>query len=310
MSVEKTLKNQARSILAKNNWQKSIVGFLCVCTVFGIIYSIIELSTMLITDDMLSKPLNMAIMIAVALLCGVGFILLTPIYTGYVRFIANSKNNETGDIQDIFYYFNKGRYIDTVQLNLCLFIRYAVLFILCALPVTACLILEGVMPNYWLAFEIGAVWTGIIGIVAYFMLSRFWVMTQYLYVADFDYRKESEIIKASSYVVKKNFGKILSLYISFILYGLLCFFVLPIVFVYPYFKHTTVLSYSYIYQMETKNPKSLYFKQETEEEDLVADKSEDTTTEESLQDKEEISDGLDETSNDKTVENITEFDNN
>lgn len=258
MSVEATLKKQAKEILAKENWAKSIMGFLCVLSVCGITFLIVDLSTYFITDDIFSKPIYIAIMIGIALVGIIAFIMLSPFYTGYIKFIADSKNQKTGDVQNFIYYFEKKRYLDTVQLNLSLFVRYAVLFIVCALPLALFLVLMNIMPDYETGFKIGALWSGIIGVVVLFIVSRFYVMVQYLYVSDFDYRKEKEIIKASRYMVKKNFGKIMNLYISFIVYWLLSFFMIPVVFVYPYFKHTAVLSYSYIYELEKSNFVSSY----------------------------------------------------
>lgn len=253
MSIEAKLKKQAREILAKDNWAKSITGFLCVLSVCCIALLIVDFSTYFMSDDILNKPVHIVIMVAIALVGVVGFILLSPVYTGYVKFIAESKDQKTGDIQSIFYYFAKGRYSKTVLLNLGLFFRYAMLFILCALPLVALLVLTEVKPDYETGFKIGAVWAGLIGGVIFIVISRFYVMVQYLYVSAFDYKKERELIKASRYMVKKNLGKIINLYLSFALYWLLSFFAIPIVFVYPYFKHTAVLSYSYIYEIEKGN---------------------------------------------------------
>ncbi len=253
MNIEKTLKKQAREILAKDNWLKSITGFLSVLSVCFMAVLVIDFATYFITDDILSKPIYIAIMVAIALVGIIGFVLLSPVYTGYVKFIYDSKEQKTGDIQSVFYYFAKGRYFNTVQLNLGLFFRYAMLFILCALPITALLILTEIKPDFETGLKIGALWAGIVGGVVFLALSRFYVMVQYLYVSNFEYKKEKELIKASRYMVKKNFGKITNLYISFALYWLLSFFVIPVVFVYPYFKHTAVLSYSYIYEIEKDN---------------------------------------------------------
>lgn len=258
MSIEATLKKQARSILAKDNWVKSIMGFLCVLSVYSITLLVIDLATYLITDDILSKPVNIAIMVGISLVGIIGFIMLSPFYTGYIRFIAECKEQKTGDVQNIIFYFKKKRYFQTVQLNLALIIRYAILFLLCAAPITALLVLMQTMPDYETGFKIGALWAGIVGAVVFVIFSRFYVMVQYLYVSGFEYRKEKELIKASRYMVKKNLGKIMSLYISFILYWLLCFFMIPLVFVYPYFKHTSILSYSYIYELEKSNTSSPY----------------------------------------------------
>ena len=102
-------------------------------------------------------------------------------------------------------------------------------------------------------------WLLILGALGYFLISRFYSLAQYLYVSDFHYRKERELVRASSYIVRKNFSKIISVYISFIPWMLLCFFAIPAVMVYPYFKHTTVLSYSYIYELANENPQSPYY---------------------------------------------------
>ena len=109
MSVEATLKKQAREILAKDNWAKSIMGFLCVLSVFSITFLVVDLSTYLMTDDILSKPINIAIMGAISLVGVVGFVLLSPFYTGYIKFIAESKEQKTGDAQNFVYYFAKGK---------------------------------------------------------------------------------------------------------------------------------------------------------------------------------------------------------
>lgn len=260
MSIEATLKKQAKDILAKDNWAKSILGFLCVLSVCGITLLAVDFSTLFMEDNILDKPVNIAIMLAIAMAGIIGFMLLSPFYTGYIKFIADSKNEKTGDVQSFIYYFDKKRYRNTLILNLSLFVRYATLFIICALPISAFLVLMETMPEYETGFKIGALWSGIIGAVAFFIISRFYVMVQYLYVSDFDYVREKELIKASKYMIKKNFGKVINLYISFIFYWLLSFFMIPLVFVYPYFKHTAILSYSYIYELENQNPASPYYK--------------------------------------------------
>ena len=260
MSIEATLKKQARDILAKDNWAKSILGFLCVLSVCGITLLVVDFSTLFMTDNIMDEPVNIIIMTAISLVGVIGFMLLSPFYTGYIKFISDSKNQKTGDVQSLIYYFDKKRYRNTLILNLSLLVRYATLFIICALPISVCLVFMETMPEYETGFKIGALWSGIIGGVAFFMISRFYVMVQYLYVSDFDYVKEKEIIKASKYMIKKNFGKVMNLYISFIIYWLLSFFMIPLVFVYPYFKHTAILSYSYIYEIEKQNPASPYYK--------------------------------------------------
>lgn len=281
MSIEATLKKQAKDILARDNWAKSILGFLCVLSVCGITLLVVDFSTFFMTDDILDKPVKIAIMIAIALVGVISFILLSPFYTGYIKFISDSKNQKTGDVQSFIYYFEKKRYRDTLQLNLSLFVRYAALFIICALPVTVFLALMQTMSEYETGLKIGALWSGIIGAVAFFIFSRFYVMVQYLYVSDFDYIKEKELIKASKYMIKKNFGKVMNLYISFIIYWLLSFFMIPLVFVYPYFKHTAILSYSYIYDLEKKNTASLYCKlnEQSQTEEQFNDKTEVQNTE-------------------------------
>lgn len=263
MSIESTLKKQSKAILAKNNWAKSIVGFLCVSTMFCLLYIIICIASLFMGEDFTTvteNPVNMALVFGISMIGLVVVILLSPIYTGYMKFIYECKNSKTGDIQNIFYYFAKGKYMDTIQLNLLLAVIHTLFLIICFAPGVVSLICAEIMPEYETVFQIVAVWLVIIGAIAYFLISRLYVMTQYLYVADFNYRKEKDLIKASLYMVKKNYSKIINLYISYILWSLMCYFVIPVVFVYPYFKHTAVLSYSYIYEMENNNPQSPYYR--------------------------------------------------
>lgn len=259
MSAEATLKKQAKLILAKNNWIKSIVGFLCVLSVLSLFFIILNIASIFLSKDIITNPIELAINIVFSILGLVIFILLSPVYTGYIKFISNCRNSETGNIQDVFYYFQKNKYFDTVQLNLLLAVKKISFLILFFLPAAIVLLCAEFMPNFKIAFQICAVWLILGGLVAYCLVSRLYILTEYLYVSDFNYRKEREITKASVYIVKKNYSKIISLYVSFILWGALCFFAIPVVFVYPYFKHTSILSYSYIYDLENNNPQSPYY---------------------------------------------------
>lgn len=258
MNAEKQLKKQAKLILAKNNWMKSVTGFLFVLTVLGLMFVFVSLGSVFVGEEMEKTPLNITLCGVISLVGVVAVILLSPIYTGYIKFISECRDSETGDIQNIFYYFQKGRYIDTIQINLLLLLKKGIWLVVCFLPAVVVLVCAEMFPEKKVVFQICAVWLGLGGMVAYFLISRRYIMTQYLYVADMQYRKENELIKASIYMVKKNYSKVISLYLSYIIWGIFCFFVLPIVFVYPYFKHSSILSYSYIYDMEKSDPQSPY----------------------------------------------------
>lgn len=258
MSAEKQLKKQAKDILAKDNWLKSIIGFLLVLTAFGVMFAFANLGSIFVEDGMEKNTLNIVLCGVFSLIGVAAFILLSPIYTGYIKFISECRDSDTGDIQNIFYYFAKGRYIDTVQINLLLLVKKGICLVVCFLPVVAMITCAEFISQYEVVFKICAVWLGIGAVVAYFLISRRYIMTQYLYVADMKYKKESDLIKASIYMVKKNYSRVISLYLSYIIWGLFCFFVLPVVFVYPYFKHSAILSYSYIYDIEKIDPQSPY----------------------------------------------------
>ena len=268
MSAENVLKKQTKVILGKNNWMKSVTGFLCVLTSLAIPFMLIYFSAAFLDDSFLKNntvdfsemnPVNAGICIVSAVLSLIVFVMLLPVYTGYIRFIAGCRNSQSGDIEDIFYYFQKGKYLDTVQLNMIILIRKTVWFLVLSLPAVFMLFLVAYFQEQRALWSICALWVGIFGLIGYLMVSRLYIMAQYLYVADFNYKRERDIIKASSYMARKNYGRIVSLYLSYILWGIFCFFVIPAVFVYPYFKHCAVLSYSYIYDMENSNPDSVYY---------------------------------------------------
>ena len=267
MNAEKMLKQQAKSILAKGNWAKSITGFLMVLLIFGIGFIVVEIAALFVQNSVTESgtvdfshlnAINIVLCIVISVLALAAVIMMSPMYTGYVRFIARCRDNESGNIEDIFYYFSKENYVDTIQLNIFLFIKKALCMLIFFLPVTVTLILAK-HTDYQTVFQIVSVWVGLGGLVGYFLFSRRYSMAEYLYVVDFQYRKESDIIKASAYMVRRNLGKIISLYFSYVLWFLFCFFVIPIVFVYPYFKHTFLLSQSYIYDIENNTPNSPYY---------------------------------------------------
>ena len=264
MNAEKMLKKQTKTILARDNWAKSITGFLMILLVLGIGFIVINIATLFIdslfTDDgNISFADISAVHIILCLLICVGalavLILMSPLYTGYIRFIDGCRNSVSGNINDIFYYFSKEKYFETVQFNIYLFIKKAVYLLLFSLPVVGLLLLSDNSP-YQTALRISAVWVGGACLFGYFFVSRFYILSEYLFVKDFRYEKESDIAKASKYIVKKNLGKIMGIYISYLGWLILCFLVIPIVFVYPYFKHTAVLSYSYLYDIENANLQS------------------------------------------------------
>ena len=259
ISIEGTIKKQAKQILAKNNWVKSIVGSLCVLSTVAIGVIIFNGATLFLSEDILSKPIDLAIMVFVAVVALVAYLLLSPVYTGYVRFIDKCKSSKTGDIEDVFYYFNKDKYIHTVQLNLMLALFYGVMFVVCFAPAIVMLVISSIGVGNEVVLQICALWLGIFGGLAFFFLSRFLNMATYLYVAGFNYRKEMELIKASVNIVKRNLARNINLYLSFLLWLIPCFFVLPIIFIYPYFKQSIVLSQFYVYDMENNNPSSPYF---------------------------------------------------
>ena len=134
MTAEASLKKQAKSILAQNNWVKSIVGGLCSMSVLGAFLIIFNFASMYLSEDILKKPVELGINIAISVAALVVFILLSPVYTGYIRFIAQCRGRETGNIKDVFYYFQRGKYADTVQLNLLLTLKKTALVILFFIP--------------------------------------------------------------------------------------------------------------------------------------------------------------------------------
>ena len=205
MSAENQLKKQAKVILAKNNWVKSITGFLFVLTILGIMFVFISVGSIFVEEGMEKTPLNIALCGGFSLIGVIAVILLSPIYTGYVRFISECRDFDTGDIQNIFYYFTKNRYIDTVQINLLLLVKKGMWLVVCFIPAVAMIVCAEFIPQYEVVFQICAVWLGIGAILAYFLISRRYIMAQYLYVADIKYKKENDIIKASIYMVKKNY---------------------------------------------------------------------------------------------------------
>ena len=187
MSAENVLKKQTKVILGKNNWMKSVTGFLCVLTSLAIPFMLIYFSAAFLDDSFLKNntvdfsemnPVNAGICIVSAVLSLIVFVMLLPVYTGYIRFIAGCRNSQSGDIEDIFYYFQKGKYLDTVQLNMIILIRKAVWFLVFSLPAVIMLYLAAHFQEQRALWSICALWVGIFGLIGYLMVSRLYIMAQ------------------------------------------------------------------------------------------------------------------------------------
>lgn len=55
MSAENILKKQTKVILGKNNWMKSVVGFLCVLTSFAIPFILVYFSAAFLDDSVFKE---------------------------------------------------------------------------------------------------------------------------------------------------------------------------------------------------------------------------------------------------------------
>lgn len=240
MSIEKTVKNQAKKQLC-GNWTAVICGVVAISTaliaaqyVSNIILLVFDAVDMKTFEAKSSATLTVAL--ASLSMFAVVF-LLSPLLNGLYKIVCNISLEKSAEITDLFYFFKNKRYFKTILLNFFLFAVFG--FFSCIFNVSgyiSCFFEPFLEENP--SFE---VLFNIIYALAW-LVSAAAIVTVYLVFVH--YQLTAYAINDSLPVTKyafgmylfafKNLGAALKLIFSFLGWIALCFFVVPAFYVLPY----------------------------------------------------------------------------
>lgn len=262
MSPEKIIKLQTRDNLGKNNWPGAVGAiFIVLLAVMIVLYlsSGIDLAVISVTEaaaeflgiDMENSAEETAGSFTLIPL----FILITPIFTGFLRYIYLTVRDGSAAFAEVFYYFGK-KYFRTLGVNLMLVLRnfwkvllcFAPYYILYIITVTNTVEKESLaffdIMCYFISY---ALLLG--GIVLCFKLCVKHFLYLFLYVED-ENMGINEMFARSSEYMEKFTESVCKLFFSLFPLVLSCILVIPCVFAVPYITATMSTSAKWILALQ------------------------------------------------------------
>ena len=231
MNKERIIKQQARESLRGNLLVLLSGVVLTTALIFGIYYLFFLILTCFGAADAETEQVVSGMEpVCFAALCGCAVIsfALSPFINGFMKAAANAAVTKNCEITDYFYFFSGARYLKTVALNLIL----TLITSLISSPVRMFTTVWKYMGNELLpAAEVALSVVSVILTVIVAMLFAHYPLCAY---ALDDSRGLGYYAFALIGFSFKNFGKLLRLTLSFAGWILLCFFVVPALYVVPY----------------------------------------------------------------------------
>lgn len=246
MNAEKFVKKEAKSALS-GNWGVAVFSVLVLLFIPIVAFVIAEMSFVslgdaeTITEGIKASPINAALFFFFNIAAIVAFVLLSPLYNGFVRIFTSIADKKKTDPFDLFYFFeSKKKYIDTLSFMVGVILKGLAILCLCEIiPVGVFIISDG--EDAMVIFGILLAFVG--AIVAFCIIHRFnFRVVLYSY---YDYSGE-DAARFGSQIAKRNTSNLVKLSGSFIPNLLLTFFVVPIIYIYPYMTCSYMLSTKYL----------------------------------------------------------------
>ena len=237
LTAEAIIKRQARDIL-KHNYVKAITALLIVLLPFMIIdgtTTVISCAVLdLVADEKTADIIIQAVGYPVTV---IAWFFFSPVFNGYIRAYYNAAKTGRFDLNDSFYYFQRGKYAFALKLN----IRFVIRMLLPVIIMFAPLIIFEIVSVNLLSEDF-------YGSVAYndfyFILAVLSSITTTLYslryftvftiAAENEYLEPKQIFGYSKYIMKRQTGSAAKLIFSFTPWMLLCLLILPMLYVLPY----------------------------------------------------------------------------
>ena len=237
MSPQKIIRAQAREAL-KNNYVKAAaafaIGLLPLYIIEGAVTVLACALNLIITDnDYLTGLLYMLFGIPIEIVAAV---LLSPLLNGFIRMFYRNAMYSQMDINDLFYYFEKGRYSRTLKLDLSFLLRMFLPFVLFFAPVFVYAGLCSGLNNdftgtalYSDFYFILVVMSAIVTVL--YSLKYFTVFTLYV---DNEWMSSRDLFRFSKLIMRGRTGSAAKLIFSYTPWMLLCLTILPLIYVVPY----------------------------------------------------------------------------
>ena len=236
LSPQATVRAQARDAL-KNNYAQAVIAFAAALLPIFLLDGATTAAVCIISEFRLRSDVAAILIISIGTALSLtGGILASPFINGFVRVFYRNSFTRDMELNDLFYYFEKGRYSRTLTLNVSFLLRMLIPAALAYLPVFiyayVCLYAGGMFITTVLYMDFYVILIILSTIIlTLYALRYFTVLTLYVENGDLSNR---ELFRASKYIMRSQSLSAAKLIFSYTPWMLLCFTVLPILYVVPY----------------------------------------------------------------------------
>lgn len=273
MYAEYMVKQEARNNLAKNNWSKAVaitIFYLTLITSTTLLSQLIQETLKIDLNGKFTSffseftdiSINQGVLINsfknagttniiiyysfLLLILLLTFVVLLPLSLGFLRFYFSVSKGELPSVSEIFYYFiEKKRFLRALSFGINAALRVIFWTLICILPGIIMITVSttsfvtntvsGDSNKYFIIFEIIAMILLVVGYIFLTVIALRYFLSSYLLIS----REEMSVKDCFKVSFKGMVGhriSVLKLYITFLPWILSCFFVLPILYVIPYFQ--------------------------------------------------------------------------
>lgn len=177
--------------------------------------------------------LNIAVIDPIVILLGV---VLSPLMNGYIRVYYRNALYGEMDLKDLYYYFERGRYSRTLQLNLSMLLRLLLPAILFFLPLIVYEIISLNLKNGFYGSVLYSDFYFLLAVLSTVILTLY--SLKYFTVFTLNVENEelsvSALFQSSKRIMSEHSGDAAKLIFSYTPWMLLCLSVLPLLYVVPY----------------------------------------------------------------------------
>ena len=236
MSPQATVRAQARDAL-KHKYPKAltalVTALLPVCLIDYAAAALLNTALVFGSDYSDFNLVNNVVVYPLTLIAGV---LLSPFLNGYIRIYYRNALTGEMDLNDLFYYFEGGRYGNALALNLSLMLRLILPAALCYLPVVAYIVICAKLDNGFYGSVLFGDFYFILWILSALLLTLYALRYFTVYALHIEYEQMSikELFGASSRIMQGRTSAAAKLVLSYTPWMLLCITVLPLLYVVPY----------------------------------------------------------------------------
>ena len=244
MDKEKIIRQQTRQSL-RDNWVTAVSALLFIFTALTAIYLIFVIVCIAtnmfgvagkpVTDTFQTRLTSVVVIVIFLLLLFV----ISPLINGFFRLCYKISDNSGAQFSDTLYFFSsKKLYLQTIYLNTIILIKKFICYFLPLIPFIIFAVLYHETSvfsnlNVYLTNAV-CIFLLVCGIVAGMLFSVKYLVDKFIYASG-EFENLDEVFCAAQIIRQNHSADIRNLLYTFAGWMLLCFFVLPVLYVAPYF---------------------------------------------------------------------------